>query len=180
MNNVFDSLIDDYGEENILKAAEQLLTKKLNQKVPSGYVKVVQPEQVEDVLDLIDNSIKDVTEAGKIVQEAYGERSVLIRQITQLETAVKLVEAEAIMTLGGETAIIEGKTARVKTGAEQDMYRRYMSREERTKLAELQGDLKALEMDSYKAKDRWDEAKLTAELIKSRANVQANLLGFLS
>src|SRR5690625_7383347 len=82
----------------------------------------------------------------------------LLREISQLKTAIQLKEAEAIMTLGGEQAESDGKVARGKTGAEQDRYRRYMSREEGTRLSALGGDRQEVDIHLYRTGDLRDGA----------------------
>lgn len=180
MKTTLQKLIDEHGQEHVLQAAEQILTNSIKKKVPTEYERLIKPEQIDEIANTIDGALLDIAEAGKQVDEAYSNKGDLLKEITQLKTLIQLIEAEAIMTLGGETAVVEGRTARVKTGAEQDMYRRYMSREERAHLAELEGDLQALDINLYKARDLREDAKLSAELVKAKAYVQANLLKFLS
>jgi len=173
-------LVDKHGKESVLESAEEVLTNAIQKKVPAEYERLIKPEQIDEIANTIDGALLDVAEASKSVDESYSNKGELLREISQLKTAIQLKEAEAIMTLGGEQAEIDGKVARVKTGAEQDMYRRYMSREERTRLSALEGDLQALDIDLYRTRDLRDDAKLTADLVQSKAYVQANLLKFLS
>ncbi|MEN2464956.1 hypothetical protein [Ornithinibacillus sp. JPR2-1] len=179
LENEIKSLIDDHGKDNVLKAAEQLLIKNLNRKVPAGYDSLVQPEKIEDTVGYIESALQDVADAGKAVEEAYGEKRNLVRQIEQVKTAIELTEAEAFMQLDGNHAVVDGKKVTLSNDKLRDMYRKYVSREGRSTLANFESELKAIEIDIFKAKDRWEEAKLSADLIKSRANVQASLLQFL-
>lgn len=179
MKEIFESLIDDYGEEKVIKAARQLLSQKLNEKA-AGYSELIKPEKVQDAVELIDRTVQDVAEAGRLVEFAYGDKRSLIKQIANLQTSIELTEAEAFMQLDGNSVVIDGKKVTLSNDKLRDMYRKYVSREERKRLAELESELKAIEVDIFKAKDRWEEAKTNADLIKSRAHVQANLLQFLS
>lgn len=180
MKEKLQEIINTHGQEDFIKAAEELLSTALQKKVPAGYERLIQPEQIAEVYHTIDDAFLDIRSASKALTDTYENKGSLLKEITQLETEIQIKEAEAIMMLPGENVDINGNMARVKTGAEQDMYRRYMSREERTKLAAKQGELQALDIEIYKARDLRDDAKNTAELIKSKAFVQANLLKFLS
>lgn len=180
MQDILNSLIDDYGEEKVITAAKQLLTNKLQEKTPAGYVPLIQPEKVQESIAYIDNALADVTAAGKEVEQSYAGKVEIIKSIEQLKTSIEIQEAEAFMLLEGNKVQIDGKSVTLSNDKMRDMYRTYVTRESRQRLSELQADLKAIEIKQFKAKDRWDEAKINADLIKSRAYVQANLLNFLS
>lgn len=180
MNNALNKLVEEHGAENVFTAAKQILNGKIDSQSDSGYAGLIQPDKVQESVSLIENALRDVTEAGKAVEEAYGDRRSLVKQISQLETSIELTEAEAFMQLEGNKVEVDGKTITLSNDKMRDMYRKYSSREERKQRAELESELKAIEISTYKAKDRWEEAKLSADLVKSRAYVQANLLEFLS
>lgn len=180
MQKTIQKLADKNGQEEVLKAAEQVLMNSIQKKVPTEYERLIQPKEIELVKSTIDDAILDLAAAGREVDESYSDKGDLLKKISQLRTAIQIKEAEAIMTLGGEQAVIDGKTARVKTGAEQDMYRRYMSREERTELSKLEGELQAIDVDIHKARALRDDAKVTSDLVIAKAYVQANLLKILS
>src|SRR5690625_304653 len=179
MQNVFKSLIDDYGNEKVLQAAEQLLDQE--QKKRAGqYHELVTPEKLTDDLQFVDHALSDLHETGNAVQEAYANRSSLVKRITQLETEIDLDEAEAFMMLDGNKVKMDGRTVTLSNDKMRDAYRKYVTREPRTELAKLQAELKAIEIEIYKAKEKQEESKQSADLIKARLYVQGNLLKFLS
>ncbi len=179
MQNIFKSLIDDYGNEKVVQAAEQLLDQEQNKRA-GQYHELVTPEKISEDLWLLHESVKDISMAGQAVDDSYANRRDLIKQISQLKTSIELDEAEAFMMLEGNKVEVEGKIVTLSNDKMRDMYRHYVTRDARSKLAILEADLKAIEIDTYKAQDKWKEAKEAADLIKARSYVQANLLKFLS
>ncbi len=179
MQNILESLIDDYGNEKVTQAAKQLLDREQNKRA-GQYHELVTPEKLTEDLSLLEDSIKDITAAGQLVNEAYSNRRDLVKEISQLETSIELDEAEAFMMLDGNKVQMDGRTVTLSNDKMRSAYQKYVSREKRLERAELEADLKAIEIDIFKAKDKWEEAKQAAELIKARAHVQANLLRFLS
>lgn len=179
MRNVFQSLIDDYGNEKVVQAAKQLLDQEQNKRA-GQYHELVKPEQIKDDLHLLQQAILDITAAGENLDKAYANRRELVKEIHNLETDIELDEAEAFMMLDGNKVQMDGRTVTLSNDKMRDSYRKYVTRDKRSKLAVLEAELKAIEIDIYKAKDKWDEAKEAAELIKARCYVQANLLKFLS
>lgn len=145
------------------------------------YNSLVAPERVLAAEQLTNETIKDVTGAGRAVEAAYGERAVLVKAITQLEGDIQLQEATAFMDIDEKGVVeVDGKQVKLANSEMRDMYRRYVSRETRKQLVEKQADLKEIEINVIKAKDRYDESKLVADMVISRSYVQANLLKFLS
>lgn len=179
MQNELQSLIDDYGNEKVIEAAKQLLDQEQNKRA-GQYHELVAPDKITDDLHLLHEAIKDISAAGQVVDDAYANRNTLTKQIALIKTNIDLDEAEAFMQLEGNKVQIDGKTVTLSNDKMRDMYRKYVTRDARYQLAELEADLKAIEIDIYKAKDQWEEAKTAAELIKARTHVQANLLRFLS
>lgn len=179
MQNIFKSLIDDYGTDQVTKAAKQLLDQEQNKRA-GNYHELITPEKLVEDLQLVNSALQDVANAGQAVDDAYANRSELVKRITQLETNIELDEAEAFMMLDGNKAVIDGKTTTLSNDKLRDAYRKYVTRDLRTELADLEADLKAIEIDIFKAKERQDEARQSASILKARLHVQANLLKFLS
>jgi DNA gyrase/topoisomerase IV subunit B len=145
------------------------------------YEGIIKPENIQYVNNLVDATIADVSTAGEAVEKAYGERASLVKIIKQLEGSIKLEEATAFMQIGADNTVdIEGKKVKLSNGEMRDMYRRYVSRDLRKQLTEKEADLAEIESKIMLAKDRWDEAKTTANLVEARSWAQGNLLKFLS
>jgi len=179
MENILQSLIDDYGNEKVIHAAEQLLNKEQRRRA-GQYHELVTPEKISEGLYFVDQAVGDLLTSGKTVQEAYANRAEIVKQITQLETSIELDEAEAFMMADGNKVQIDGKTVTLSNDKMRDAYRKYVTRQPRTKLAELESELKRIEIEIAKAKDNQDTAKQSADILKARIYVTANLLKFLS
>jgi hypothetical protein len=175
-------LVGKYGKEEVTAAAEKLLACQAKQ-VPTDYIKVLAPDQIHATVSQLDAAVEDLDNAGRKSQESYGERGELLRQKAQLETAIELTEAEALMGVKGtgKNQYVEwnGEKVELTNDKLRDAYRRAMSAENRKKLAEVEGDLQALEVEKFKAKDNWEMTKEAVDAVKAKAHVQAGLLNFL-
>lgn len=179
MKNVLENLIKEHGNEKVVQAAKQLLDQEQNKRA-GQYHDLVTPEKLTDDLHLLQHSLKDIADAGQAVDDAYANRRELVKQKHQLETSIELDEAEAFMMLDGNKVQMDGRTVTLSNDKMRSAYQKYVTRESLKQLAEVESELKAIEIDLYKAKDKWEEAKQSADLIKARTHVQANLLNFLS
>lgn len=145
------------------------------------YNSLIAPEKLLAAENLTTETVRDVTAAGQLLEAAYGERAVLVKAITQLEGAIQLEEATAFMNIDEKGfADVNGKPVKLANSEMRDMYRHYVSRDTRAQLTEKKAFLKEIEVNILKAKDRYDESKLVADMVISRSYVQANLLKFLS
>ena len=70
LNNQIRSLQEVHGTEKLLAAATEILGKK----VPTDYVRVLDPLELQASLQQIDAAVQDVLEKGKAREEAYGEK----------------------------------------------------------------------------------------------------------
>ncbi|MEH7457558.1 hypothetical protein V7183_10075 [Bacillus sp. JJ1127] len=180
LNKQIRSLQEVHGTEKLLAAAKEILGKK----VPSDYVRVLDPLELQASLQQIDAVVQDVIDKGKAREEAYGEKIKLLKQKTKLETQVKLKEAEAFMAIQHEGksqyVIIDNQKVILGNDKMRDAYRRQYSKVEREELAEIEAELSAIDTGLSAAKDAWETAKESADLVKAKAYVQANLLKFLA
>ncbi|AQY38442.1 hypothetical protein B4918_10740 [Bacillus thuringiensis] len=180
LNNQIRSLQEEHGKEKLLAAA----TKILGKKVPTDYVRVLNPLELQASLQQIDAAVQDVLEKGKAREEAYGEKSKLLKQKTKLDTQVKLKEAEAFMAIQHEGksqyVIIDNQKVILGNDKMRDAYRRQYSKSEREELSTVEAELNAIDIGLSAAKDAWETAKESADLVKAKAYVQANLLKFLA
>jgi len=178
MKNILQSLIDDYGNEKVVTAAKQLLDQEQNKRA-GQYHDLVTPDKILEVFQLLEASTKDIAEAGYAVDVAYANRRDLVKEITKLETSIELDEAEAFMKIDGNKVQIDGSTVTLSNDKMRSAYQKYVTKDHRVVLGDLEAELKAIEIDIYKAKERQDEAKQSASVIKARAHVQSSLLQFL-
>lgn len=152
--------------------------------VPAEYFKILGPEGLDYTFTALDSAVSSQLEAGNKREAAHRDRSDLVRRRAQLETSIKLTEAEAIMNIVGT-----GKDAYVMVGEKmtympndtaRDAYRRTVSKVEREELAKVNGEIAAIEADIVRAKDGWDTAKEASDTLRAMANAQAALLNFLA
>ncbi len=180
LNNQIRSLQEEHGKEKLLAAAIEILGKK----VPTDYVRVLDPFELQASLQQIDAAVQDVLEKGKAREEAYGEKIKLLKQKTKLDTQVKLKEAEAFMAIQHEAksqyVIIDNQKVILGNDKMRDAYRRQYSKVEREELSGIEAELNAIDIGLSAAKDAWETAKESADLVKAKAYVQANLLKFLA
>lgn len=180
LNKQIRSLQEVHGTEKLLAAATEILGKK----VPTDYVRVLDPLELQASLQQIDAAIRDVIEKGIEQESAYGKKADLIKQKVKLKTAVELKEAEAFMQIHGEGrnqfAYVNGQKVALTNDTLRDAYRLHYSKEERQQLTEVEQELASIDIKIYQKRDAWGTAKESADLVKAKAYVQANLLKFLA
>lgn len=186
MNDVHEQLghlVTLYGPDKVKAAAQKLLDVS-TQTMPAEYIPVLSPQALEATL-------KELAFVGENLQAAVqhrmavdGNKAELIEQKTQLETAVKLTEAEAFMNAAGEGkeqyGLIGDKKILLNNEANRDAYRRSYSAKERKHLAEICGELNAIDVDLARANDTLQATAARANSIKAKAHLQAALLNFLA
>lgn len=144
------------------------------------YTRIIQPDKVEDVFTQIEAVLLDIHTCGQAVENAYGNKGQLLKEIAQLEGEIDIKEAEAFMQLDGDTVTVDGKSIKLSNDKLRDFYRKFVSRVERRRLAEKEAELKQIDVEIFKAKDRWEETKKAADLLEAKAYAQGNLFKFLS
>lgn len=148
------------------------------------YLSIISPESLKLTLDQLDFAIQDVEAKGRDKEDAYGEKGPLLRRKTQLDTDIKLAEAEAIMEIRGEGrsqfVIIDDHQVSLTNDTARDAYRRKASSAQRTDLAAVEAELAQLDISIAQKNDAWYTAKETAETVRAKSNLQAALLNFLS
>ncbi|WP_433958576.1 hypothetical protein [Cytobacillus horneckiae] len=145
------------------------------------YQSLIAPEKIQFVNNLVDTTLEDLLSIEAQVEEAYGNRAILVKTVKNLEGDVKLTEATAFMQVGPDNTVdIDGKKVKLSNGEMRDMYRRYISRDLRKQLTEKSADLAEIESKIALLKDKWDITKSSANLVEARSWAQGNLLKFLS
>lgn len=164
------------------------MEKKINTaaelQIPAEYLGIISQDKLADTVTQLDVTVSDIIETGAAKEAAYGNKRELMRQRSTMETAVKLKEAEAIMQIrgAGKEAYVDiaGQKTFLTNDTARDAYRRMASKAERERLAEINGELEALAVDTAQANDAWYKVTEAAGAIKAKAAVQAALLNFLS
>lgn len=148
--------------------------------VPAEFFPVIQPDALRKTLEQIDAVAGEVIATGKARENAYGNKAELVRATTNLETAIKLAEAEAFMQVSGNKVTVNGIEIALSNDTNRDAYRRQASKAERQQMAQHSGDIAALDVDYRKADDAFKAAVAAQELVSAKAHVQAALLNFLA
>lgn len=146
-----------------------------------SYSLIIKPENIESVNTMVDAALADLVTIEQEVQKAYGNRAELVKAVKQLEGEIKLKEAVAFMQIGVDNTVeIDGNKVKLANAEMRDMYRRYVSREPRQQLSNLEADLAQVDCQIALMKDRWDILKQSTNLVEARAWAQGHLLHFLS
>ncbi|MCO5387831.1 MAG: hypothetical protein NHB14_20910 [Desulfosporosinus sp.] len=157
---------------------------KQPRQVPAEFMQLISPAALAETMDSLDRAISAEAAASDAKEASYGGKGDLLRQKTQLETSIKITEAEAMSKVQGE-----GKSQYVNVAGEKlfltndqtrDAYRRMASKSDREELARINGELGRIEVDQFKATDAWYGAKGVADSVGKKADLQAALLNFLA
>lgn len=152
--------------------------------IPAEYIPVIAADKLANTVAELDAGIADILKAGQAKEAAYANKRDLIKQKVQLETEVKLAESEALMEIKGEArsqyVVIAGEKVALNNDTARDAYRRMASKELREKLAEVEGEIAAIDVDIARASDSWYSSKDANDSIRAKAHVQGSLLEFLS
>jgi hypothetical protein len=175
-------LVQTYGAEKVKAAADALLGTAARQ-IPAEHFRVIAPAILADTVQQLDASVDDILKLGDKREAAYANKGELLREKYQLENKIQLEESQAIM----EGLAADGKTVKwndvvypFSNDLTRDAFRRTVSSESRKRLAEVEGELAALEVQASIARDAWEKAVQASESIRSKAHVQARLLHYLA
>lgn len=152
--------------------------------IPAEFLQILNPGEIAATVDQLDAAVQAVVEKGEAKEAAYQEKPGLLRKRTQLETDVKITEAGALMQVQGsgrdQYVVIAGTKTYLSNDQARDAFRRMESKAQREELAQVNGEINALDIGIQKATDAWYTAKEAADSIRAKAAVQAALLNFLA
>lgn len=172
------------GQVNEFMTWAEDLQKAKAKGIPAEFLQVLNPNEIAATVDQLDAAVQAVVEKGEAKEATYGEKPQLMKRRTQLETDVKLTEANALMQVQGEGrnqyVVIDGVKSYLGNDQARDAYRRMMSKESREELARINAEINAVDIELQKATDSWYTAKEAADSIRAKANLQAALLNFLA
>lgn len=185
MKEELQKLIKQYGTEAVVKAAAEAA----NQHVPRINTPVVTDDQLINTINQLDVAVSDILEAGKKNEETYQQKAELARRARQLETSIQLTESEAICTIIGSGkdaygiyTYEDGRSVKVacNNDTQRDAFRRMFSADDRRELAQVESEIRAIEVAQFKAKDDYDAKKEALSCIRVKAQLQAAALNFLA
>lgn len=151
--------------------------------IPAEHFRVIGAQILADTVLQLDASVDDILNKGDQREAAYGNKGDLLRQRFQLEARIKTEESHAIMeglAPDGKTVEWNGIKYPFSNDLARDAFRRTVSSELRKSLAEVEGDLAALEVQASMARDSWEKALQATESVRAKAFVQARLLQYLA
>lgn len=168
----------------MLKAYQESKTPVPDRQIPAEFSRIISPERLDEVMVDLQVSINELITKGEAKETAYGPKPDLLRQKAQLETSVKLTEAEALSKIQGvgkdQFVVVGGEKMYLTNDQTRDAYRRMASKSEREALALINGELGAQDVVVFRATDGWYTAKEAADKVQAKANLQAALLNFLA
>ncbi|TVX92256.1 hypothetical protein [Paenibacillus agilis] len=178
------TLQETYGAEAMKAAAEAMLGRlQATRQLPAEFHKMLSPQSLDQTAYSLDASIDDILAKGLAREAAYGNKGDLLKEKSKLETEIKIVEAQAIMdglSPDGKTITWKGVKYPFSNDLTRDAFRYNVSQEQRSRLAEVEGELRALEIEALKARDGWETVVQASETARSKAHVQAELLNWLA
>ena len=142
---------------------------------------VVSPEALSLTIQSLDTHANDLLALSVQVEDAYGDRAALIREKIELDTEIKLREADAVMNITGSgkdaKALVGDKMVALTNDTSRDAYRRKASEDLRHKLAEVEGRIAQIDVNIAKAKDSYNALLELVKSLRAKANLQAAILG---
>ena len=178
-----ETLVNAYGPDKVRYTIEQVLG-KINKPIPAEHIPVLSAQRLEDTIAQLDSAVSEVLSAGEGLDAAYKNKGELLRRKAQLETEVKLEEAQAIMEIRGEArsqyVMVGSEKVLLTNDTARDAYRRMASKVQREQLAEVEADLAKLDAEIEQAKEKRNTVKEANDSIRAKGNIQAALLNFLA
>lgn len=149
----------------------------------TDYLPIISADRVSATMDELQAVQDEVYRVAAVRQSAYENKATLMKQKTELETAIKLTESEALMNtefIGKDQfGTIEGHRIPLNNDTNRNTFRRMSSSEERRKLGEVTADIARIEVEYAKANDEWQAAIERAAAVKAKAAIQSKLLGMI-
>jgi hypothetical protein len=175
-------LVLAYGKEEVRDTVAALLG-PASRSIPAEHFRVIGAQILADTVTQLDASVDDILNKGDQREAAYGNKADLLKERWKLENQIKLEESDAIMNglkADGKSVEWNGVTYPFSNDMARDAFRRTVSSESRKRLAEVEGELAALEVTASIARDGWDKAVQASDSVRSKAFVQARLLQYLA
>lgn len=145
---------------------------------------VIGPEATQYIFDRLTAVVGDFLEADKAIDVAYANRADLAAEKVKLETEIKLDESEALMQIQGsgkDIYVMIGDTKQYLPNEQvRDAYRRNVTKDKRSRLAQMESQIAKIDVEIARAKDRYKTSADAADVLKATAAVQASLLNLIS
>lgn len=184
MEKQLQEFVEQFGKEAVVEAVQKVVDKP----IPRISSPLVCDETLQATLYQLDTAVQDILAAGDANEAAYQEKAELMKKARQLETSIQLSESEAIMTIQGSGKDAFGiitdadgnqKKVTLNNDTQRDAFRRHFSQADRKELAEVEAEVRRIDINMAKAKDAYNAKQEAISCIRIKATLQANLLAFL-
>lgn len=159
-------------------------TQQVTRQIPYEYLAVISAQRLADTVEQLDAAVHEVTNAGLNKESMFHGKGELLKQLTTLETQISITEADAYMTVEGsgrdQFAMVGDKKVLLSNDDARKAFRIASTKVLLERKAELEGQLRVMEINAQRANDAWYKAKGAVDCVKAKASVQAALLNFLS
>lgn len=147
------------------------------------YLHIINPEMIKATMDELQSLKLKIEQSVQARSEAYTNKAELMKKKTELETAIKLTEAEAFMNTEfvgkDQFGTIDERRITLNNEANRNTYRRMASKMERMELGAVMADLAVIEVNFSKADNEWQAAIEQLAAVKARAAIQSKLLSMV-
>ncbi len=151
--------------------------------IPRELEAIIGTDVLARTMENLDRTINQIVISASSKNEVYRNKSELMKKKTELETAIKLKEAEAFMETVGEgkeqRGVIDNKTILLNNDANRDAYRRMASANERRELSIVMSELNAIDTDIARSNTEFQKYVELANTIRAKSMVQSSLLNYL-
>lgn len=151
--------------------------------IPRELEAIIGTDVLARTMENLDRTINQIVISASSKNEVYRNKSELMKKKTELETAIKLKEAEAFMETMGEgkeqRGVIDNKTILLNNDANRDAYRRMASANERRELSIVMAELNAIDTDIARSNTEFQKYVELANTIRAKSMVQSSLLNYL-
>lgn len=151
--------------------------------IPKELEAIIGTDVLARTMENLDRAMNQIVISASSKNEVYRNKSELMKKKTELETAIKLKEAEAFMETVGEgkeqRGVIDNKTILLNNDANRDTYRRMASANERRELSIVMGELNAIDTDIARSNTEFQKYVELANTIRAKSMVQSSLLNYL-
>lgn len=154
------------------------------EKIPKDFSKILSDDELQATVLQLDSAVRELVEVGTQRENAYENRSVLLKSVRGLQTEIQLAESDAIMQIQGSGkdayAIVNGIKIALTNDTSRDAYRHNASRNYRQELAVYEGELAKLNSDLDRLNDMYNAKVDALRGLQAKANLQAAYLNYLA
>jgi hypothetical protein len=150
----------------------------------ASYCNILTPEEVEKTFKQIDAGIADSLQAGKAKDQAYANRSELLKRQTVIKTDIDVSESDAFMKAGFDgkntVVVINGIPVPLTNKENRDLYFQSITAAKRQELAQVEGEIASINSNIAKSGDECIRIEQVNQSIRAKAELQAAMFRYLA